>query len=98
MAIDGSVQYNDGLLLDIILLTQYYYHWGTRINVIKMFCLLQPMILPKRFDIFSLCVGCSEGLDAFRFFFKNPRSTKTPAAKPRYMTFEAQSFLWKKDN
>ena len=30
---------------------------------------LLPMILPKRFDIFSpLTEGCSEGLDAFRFF------------------------------
>ena len=29
------------------------------------------MIPPtKRFDIFPPCVGCSEGLDAFRFFFK----------------------------
>ena len=29
---------------------------------------LQSMILPKRFDIFfPLTVGCSEGLDAFRF-------------------------------
>ena len=27
------------------------------------------MIPPKRFDIFP-CVGCSEGLDAFRFLFK----------------------------
>ena len=27
---------------------------------------------PKRFDIFSpLTEGCSEGLDAFRFFFKH---------------------------
>ena len=32
---------------------------------------LLPMILPKRFDIFPpLTEGCSEGLDAFRFFFK----------------------------
>ena len=32
---------------------------------------LQPMIPPKRFDLFSpLTGGCSEGLDAFRFFFK----------------------------
>ena len=32
---------------------------------------LQTMIPPtKRFDISSPCVGCSEGLDAFRFFFK----------------------------
>ena len=34
---------------------------------------LQPMIPSKRFDIFSpLTGGCSEGLDALRFFFKNP--------------------------
>ena len=32
MAIDISVQYNDGLLSDIILLTQGYYHRGTRLN------------------------------------------------------------------
>ena len=32
---------------------------------------LQTMIPPtKRFDISPPCVGCSEGLDAFRFFFK----------------------------
>ena len=32
---------------------------------------LQAMIPPKRFDMFpSLIEGCSEGLDAFRFFFK----------------------------
>ena len=27
-----SVQYNGGFLPDIILLTQGYYHWGTRLN------------------------------------------------------------------
>ena len=27
-----SVQYNGGFLLDIILLNQGYYHWGTRSN------------------------------------------------------------------
>ena len=32
MAINVSVQYNDGLLPDIILLTQGYYHGGTRLN------------------------------------------------------------------
>ena len=31
---------------------------------------LQPMIPPRRFDIFSPDWGCSEGLDAFRFFFE----------------------------
>ena len=29
---------------------------------------LQPMILPKRFDIFPPDWGCSEGLSAFSFF------------------------------
>ena len=33
---------------------------------------LQPLIPRKRFDIFSpLTGGCSEGLGAFWFFFKN---------------------------
>ena len=27
-----SVQYNGGFLPDIVLLTQGYYHWGTRLN------------------------------------------------------------------
>ena len=31
---------------------------------------LQPMIPPKRFDVFPLTGGCSEDLGAFRFFFK----------------------------
>ena len=37
LAINVSVQYNDGFLPDIILLTQCYYHWGTRLNAMKMF-------------------------------------------------------------
>ena len=52
MAINISVQYNGGLLPDIILLTQCYYHRGTRLNAMKKEVLyLQPMIPPKRFDI-----------------------------------------------
>ena len=45
MAINnGSVQYNGGFLPDIILyctivLTLSYYHWGTRLNSMKRFCL-----------------------------------------------------------
>ena len=39
MAIIVSVQFNDGLLPDIILLTQYYFHRGTRLNVVKRFCI-----------------------------------------------------------
>ena len=34
-----SVQYNGGLLPDIILLTQCYYHRGTRLNAMKRFCI-----------------------------------------------------------
>ena len=38
MEINVSVQYNGGLLPDIILLTQCYYHRGTRLNAMKRFC------------------------------------------------------------
>ena len=38
MAINVSVQYDGGLLPDIILLTQCYYHRGTRLNAMKRFC------------------------------------------------------------
>ena len=57
MAINVSVQYNGGLLPDIILLTQWHYQRGTRLNAMKRFCILQPMIPPKRFDIFSSSLG-----------------------------------------
>ena len=39
MAIDLSVQYNGGFLLDMILLTLCCYHRGTRLNTMKRFCL-----------------------------------------------------------
>ena len=39
-AINVSVQYYNGWLLpDIILLTQCYYHRGTRLNAMKRFCI-----------------------------------------------------------
>ena len=37
MVINLSVQYNGGLLPDIILLTQGYYHWGTRLNTMYIY-------------------------------------------------------------
>ena len=37
--INVSAQYNGGLLPDIILLTQCYYHRGTRLNAMKRFCI-----------------------------------------------------------
>ena len=40
MAINVNVQYNGGLLPDIILLlTQCYFHRGTRLNAMKRFCI-----------------------------------------------------------
>ena len=41
-----SVQYNGGFLPDMILLTKCYYHRGTRLNAMKMFCLcsLWPLL------------------------------------------------------
>ena len=66
MAVNVSVQYNDGLLPDILLLTQCYFHQGTRLNAMEEVLYLQPSIPPKRFDIFSPLTGrCSEGLGAF---------------------------------
>ena len=39
MVINISVQYSGGLLPDIILLTQGYYQWGTRLNTTKWLCI-----------------------------------------------------------
>ena len=38
MTINVNVQYNGGLLHDIILLTQCYLHRGTYLNAMRMFC------------------------------------------------------------
>ena len=46
-----SVQYNGGLLPDIILLTQCYYHKGNPFKCNEEVLYLQPLIPPKRFDI-----------------------------------------------
>ena len=42
MAINVSVQYNGGLISDVILLTQWYYHRGTHLNAMKRFCICSP--------------------------------------------------------
>ena len=39
MVVNISVQYNGGFLPDIILLTQGYYQWGTRLNTCSGFVL-----------------------------------------------------------
>ena len=66
MAINLSVQYNNGFLPDVILLTQCYYHGGIRLNAMKKSCLAwQPMFPRKRF-----VGGMLRRLDAFRFLFE----------------------------
>ena len=34
-----NVQHNGGFLADIILLIQFYYHWGIHLNAMKSFCI-----------------------------------------------------------
>ena len=41
MVINISVQYKGGLP-DILLLTQGYYHWGTRLNIMQWLCIYSP--------------------------------------------------------
>ena len=54
----------------------------------------QLLIPPKRFDIFfPQTGGCSEGLGAFRFFFKNiSLSTRFLLHKKRYEIFDGTIF------
>ena len=71
MTINVSVQYNGGLLPGIILLTPtMLLPSGNPFKCYEEVLYLQSMIPPKRFDIFPLTGGCSEGLDAFRFSLK----------------------------
>ena len=59
MAINVSVQYNGGFLPDIILLAQYYYYLssGNPFKCHEDVLSLQPMIQPKRSDIFPSDLG-----------------------------------------
>ena len=73
MVINVSVQCNGGLLPDIILmLTQCYYHRGTRRFGLCSLCSHLNVL-----TFLPLTGGCSEGpliyldIDAFRFFFKD---------------------------
>ena len=66
-AVNVSVQYNGGVLPDIILLTQCYYHRGTSLNAMKRFCFCSLRFLLNVLTFFP-SKGCSEGLGAFRFF------------------------------
>ena len=65
-----SVQHNGGFLPGILLLTQCYYHRGTRLNAMKRFCFRSRWPHLNVLTFSPLSGGCSEGLDAFRCFFK----------------------------
>ena len=45
MVINISVQYNGGFLPDIIMLTQGYYHWGTRLIPCSGFVFIAHVIV-----------------------------------------------------
>ena len=75
VAINVSVQRNGGFLPDIILLTQCYYHRGTRLNTMKKFCICSLWSHINILTFFPLTGGCSVGLHAFNFFFKHAKTT-----------------------
>ena len=67
MAINVSVQYNGGLLPDIILLIRWGYV-GELFRYHKEFLPIQPVFPPKFVDNFPPEGECSEALDTFGFF------------------------------
>ena len=70
MAINVNVQYNGGLLLDIIPVDPLLSASGNLFERHEEVLYLQPLIPPKRFDIFSpITGGCSEGLGVLSYFF-----------------------------
>ena len=81
MAIDVTIQHNGGFLPDIILLTQCYYHRGTRLNVMKGFCICSLRSHLNVLTFFPLTGGRSEGLDAFRYLFKLLFCISVPMAR-----------------
>ena len=73
MAANASVQYNGGLLPDIILLTLCDYIGENSFDTMKKrFCPYSQCSHLNILTIFNFSPegGCSEGLDAFRFLLK----------------------------
>ena len=71
--VNVSVQYDGGFFPDIILLTLCYYHWGTRLNAMKSFCLcsLCSHLLKICFDIFSPCLEGAQKVKVRSVFFSH---------------------------
>ena len=65
-----SVQYNDGLLPDIILLlSQCYYNRGTYLNASKRFCLYSLRSHLNVLTFSPLTGGCPEGLEYSTYLY-----------------------------
>ena len=63
MAINVNVQYNGGLLPDVVLVDPMLSASGNLFKCHEEVLYLQPVIPPKSFDIFPpITGGCSEGL------------------------------------
>ena len=90
-----SVQYNGGLLPDIILLTRCGYI-GEPVRYHEEVLSLQPMFPPKPSDIFSPKGGCSEGLGTLRFFLWLHYTRLVP--DPRFLLFVLQNIAGYKNN
>ena len=74
MAINVSVQYDGGFILDIVMLTLCYYHRGTPLNALKRFCLCSPCPHLNVLTFPPPCLGDAQKvLDALRFFKQHLR-------------------------
>ena len=65
-----SLQHNGGFVPGTIILFTQCYHGGTRLNAMKRFCICSLRSHLNALTFFPLSGGCSEGLEAFGFFFK----------------------------
>ena len=86
MAINVNVQYNGGLLPDIMLLTQLMLSVsGNLIKCHEEVLYLQPLIPPKRFDIFDIFSANEKGGGTdltWRWPISSLYSTWRPTSRP----------------
>ena len=79
MAINVSIQYNGGLLPDIILLTQCYLHRGTHINAMKKFCIC------SLFKSLSRIVTCTRELISIYMCYSQGDGINTSLSRLSYL-------------
>ena len=78
MAINVRVQHNGGFLPDIKIIDPMLLLSGNPLKCHKEVLSLQPMIPLNVLTFSPLTRGCSEGLDAFKFFFKRRNLSHYP--------------------